>query len=351
MRILFDGSLLRRTHTGLATLIRGYLSQAALDPEIELHLLNPDTVAETDGEITYHSASLTSETHRLKAQHVLLPRLERALRPDVTVLFNPYVPALGSSSLNRIVFLADMRHLRSPQQFSKFQRAYRRATWPAGVRRSAHLIGISRFALEEAHTFMPFDRAKSSVIHCGSDHVDSWIERNAVPSAPYTLHFAQRSNKGTPAVLSAWQIYRRNHPDSPLRLRIIGLSEQQLAELPSDPTVIGSSSLEPSEFATTFAQASCLIFVSDYEGFGLPIVEAARLSIPVIASPVPAVTEGCVRAAHVLPLPASPGGLAEAIHDTFTNQVVQGREARTSVDDLTWSRAYRSFRAIAESVS
>jgi glycosyltransferase involved in cell wall biosynthesis len=212
-------------------------------------------------------------------------------------------------------------------------------------------VGISRFSLQESQTFIPFDKAKSSVIYCGSDHVDPWIEMATVPSTPYALHLAQRSNKGTTVVLSAWRTYRRNHPDSPLRLRIIGLSEQQRAELPSDPTVIGSASLEPAEFAATFAQASCLIFVSDYEGFGLPIAEAARLSIPVIASPVPAITEGCVRAAHVIPLPASPEGLAQAIHLTFTNQADEGREARKSVDHLTWSGAYRSFRAVAESLA
>ena len=349
MRILFDGTLLRRTHTGLATMASAYLRQAALQPNDDVHVLCPPGYADRHPSVTFHDAPSKSEGGRIYGQHVVLPLLERKINPDITLLFNPYSPALGSRSVNRLAFVADMRHLRSPDQFSKYQRLYRRAAWPVGIHRAAHTVAISHFALSEVLEFFPRAVERASVIHCGCDHVDDWkTVRSTDFPMPYALHLAQRSNKGTSRVLEAWRIFRRLQPDSPLILRIVGANEELLASVARDETIVASSSLDSTLFHSVFAGAACLIFVSDYEGFGLPVAEAARLSIPVIATRVPAVNEECIRAAHVLPSPFSTDELAEAKDNTFKNRVALGQQARTSTTMATWEIAYRKLRHIIE---
>jgi glycosyltransferase involved in cell wall biosynthesis len=49
--------------------------------------------------------------------------------------------------------------------------------------------------------------------------------------------------------------------------------------------------LTDAEFRRQFTSASVVVFPSDYEGFGLPAVEAMRLGIPLVVTPDPALLE------------------------------------------------------------
>ena len=49
--------------------------------------------------------------------------------------------------------------------------------------------------------------------------------------------------------------------------------------------------LSPLEFQQQFTSASLVVLPSDFEGFGLPAVEAMRLGIPVVVTPDPALLE------------------------------------------------------------
>jgi glycosyltransferase involved in cell wall biosynthesis len=49
--------------------------------------------------------------------------------------------------------------------------------------------------------------------------------------------------------------------------------------------------LSTEEFQRTFTSASLVVFPSDFEGFGLPALEAMRLGIPVVVTPDRALLE------------------------------------------------------------
>jgi glycosyltransferase involved in cell wall biosynthesis len=49
--------------------------------------------------------------------------------------------------------------------------------------------------------------------------------------------------------------------------------------------------LSTTEFQRTFTSASLVVFPSDFEGFGLPALEAMRLGIPVVVTPDKALLE------------------------------------------------------------
>jgi glycosyltransferase involved in cell wall biosynthesis len=72
----------------------------------------------------------------------------------------------------------------------------------------------------------------------------------------------------------------------PLHLRIIGpLSSAQRALLCSmDLAWTSAEQLSSEELVTEYRESDMLIFTSTYEGFGLPIVEAQAIGLPVITS-------------------------------------------------------------------
>jgi glycosyltransferase involved in cell wall biosynthesis len=79
---------------------------------------------------------------------------------------------------------------------------------------------------------------------------------------------------------------------------VVGLSEDgraaaaaALAERGLGDLVTLCPWLDDRDFQQHFTSAALVVFPSDYEGFGLPAVEAMRLGIPVVVSPDPALLE------------------------------------------------------------
>jgi glycosyltransferase involved in cell wall biosynthesis len=79
----------------------------------------------------------------------------------------------------------------------------------------------------------------------------------------------------------------------PLRLRIIGsLSDRQRSLLSSlDLDWTSDQHLSGEEVVKEYLDSDLLVFASTYEGFGLPIVEAQAIGLPVITSNIAPMTE------------------------------------------------------------
>ena len=71
-----------------------------------------------------------------------------------------------------------------------------------------------------------------------------------------------------------------------LRLRIVGpLSDRQRSLLRSlDLDWTSAQQLSGEEMVREYRESDLLVFASTYEGFGLPIVEAQAIGLPVITS-------------------------------------------------------------------
>ena len=87
------------------------------------------------------------------------------------------------------------------------------------------------------------------------------------------------ARKDPRALLDAWTAARVTHPD--LRLLIAGAPGRQAP--PSMSGAIQLGRVDDEELADLYSAASCLLFPSRYEGFGLPCLEAMACGCPVAA--------------------------------------------------------------------
>jgi glycosyltransferase involved in cell wall biosynthesis len=100
-----------------------------------------------------------------------------------------------------------------------------------------------------------------------------------------------------------------------------------------------------------YEAARCMVFPSLFEGWGLPVIEAFELGIPVVTSHRGSLCEVAGDAAEICE-PTSPESLAEAIARVWSDEgrrasLVEAGRARAA--DLTWSSIGDSYRAIYRS--
>ena len=128
-----------------------------------------------------------------------------------------------------------------------------------------------------------------------------------------------RDGLDIPLVVAGGQGWR----DQELRSRIAG----------SPARVIPVGRVSDEELVALYSSASCLVFPSLYEGFGLPVLEAMACGVPVIAADTTSTPE-VVGDAGVLVSPLDTDGIAAAIR-----AVVESSELTADLRDRGMARA------------
>ncbi len=159
-----------------------------------------------------------------------------------------------------------------------------------------------------------------------SDEVLEARARVGLGSSPFFLFVGKPSGRrNVPAILAAFERHRAAHPGH--KLVFVGPGGVG----PGHPGDAGSI-LRPGHVAEPvlrglMADAVALLYPSEYEGFGLPIVEALASGCPVVTLRRGAMLEAGGDAAYYLDH-ADPGALAHAMHALATD--VPTRASRMS---------------------
>ncbi|MDP9404539.1 MAG: glycosyltransferase [Actinomycetota bacterium] len=118
--------------------------------------------------------------------------------------------------------------------------------------------------------------------------------------------------------------------------------------LAGDVTIAGS--VRQSVLAAVYRSADVFVCLSEHEGFCVPIVEAMRERVPVVAFAAAAVPE-TVAGAAVLLGAKDPMTVAAAVHRVLSDEALRGRLGAAGVErasHFTLERASRRFRAVVE---
>lgn len=348
MRIVIDA--LCAEFGGIRTYVEHLLrAWPGLYPEDEVHvMLRAGSTLATTG-LHRHELGIRGPgvIGRPWVQATRMHRLTTAIGPDVILATAPTTDVRRPAAPLMVVIL-DLRAEILPDQFSRGRRLLRRMSYGRSYRLASGFVAISQRSLDDLHRLHPRTAARrGTVAHLGSDHVHDW-------PAPTTLGpavaFAHHTNKNPDLVIDAWAELARDGATPPA-LTFLGVSgelrprlEQRIAAHNLDEVVTLSRFLPDDEFHSVITRASMIVFPSDFEGFGLPIVEGMALGKPVVIGP----DTGCleVAGAHAEVMDGwSAGALAAAVRRAQRRTAAQEAAASAWAARFTWRETVTRTRA------
>lgn len=352
MRVVIDGLPLRGMSVAIVVehLLEGWMELGTAD---EVHLVTgPQAELTIPDGVVVHRVELGAHHYlgRMRAQMTVIPRLCRQLDADVMLGVLPST-TVTPLPCPRAVIAYDLRHELRPAQFSRRARLLRKLSYDVGFRQADAIVSISERTRDDLLRSRPWLlRRPVRAAQLGADHVDTWP---ADPDAPrYALAFGQWGNKNVDLLLEAWQKLHKSGQAMPLM--VVGLNDlarEQVTSSVLERDLQDVVNLQPwlsdEEFRSRFASAAMIVFPSDFEGFGLPAVEAMRLGIPVVVTPDPALLE--VTGGHAAVMAGwGADELADAVMAARQTSDRELATAKAHASAFTWRRTAERTRAALE---
>jgi len=272
------------------------------------------------------------------------------------LLFSP--SNTGPLSVRRqVVTVHDLATFDFPDGFNPAFLRWYRFLLPRLVRRVRRVIAVSNFTKNRLVDLFGVDPAKVAVVYNGVDirfapqpepQIASALKALRFPSRKYILTVGSLvSRKNLNGLLEAW---RRLLPSVPrdLWLVVAGdlgarrvFSSLALKELPERVFFAGrvADELLPAVYSGALAFA----YVSFYEGFGLPPLEAMATGTPVVVSDRSAIPE-VVGDAGILVDPSDADAIAQGLKRLLENENLRRSLAEKGIKrarGFTWDRTAR----------
>jgi glycosyltransferase involved in cell wall biosynthesis len=227
-----------------------------------------------------HGGHGTAQRVRTLAEASLPGREARALIRGADVVHYPFtVPVPRPYGVPWVQSLHDVQHLDLPEMFSPAERTYRRLTYDAAARRADRIVTISAFSKTRIVERLGIDPDRIDVAHLA-------VDPDAFPfydgdREPFVFYPATAwLHKNHARLIEAMRLLRLERPE--MRLVLTGGRRSALGALPE--WVDHRGYVSQSELSELYRSASCLVFPSLYEGFGLPPLEAMVSGCPVAAA-------------------------------------------------------------------
>ncbi len=278
-------------------------------------------------------------------------RADAFLSPDGYLSLRTRVPQLA--------VMHDLNFEHYPQDLPRAYSRWYRRSFPRFARKAARIVTVSEFSKQDIVSTYCIPPSKVDVVYNGVGDIFTplpeaergKVRKRLTGGLPYFVCVGSlHPRKNIARLLEAFDRFADRQPEA--RLVVVGeafwwdprMKAAWRAMRHTDKVVL-TGRLQQQELHQTLADALALVFVSYFEGFGIPVVEAMKCGVPVIAARATSLPEVAGDAAIYCD-PFSVESISEAMarmwHDgpLRTKLVAAGVERASN---FSWDRAARGL--------
>jgi glycosyltransferase involved in cell wall biosynthesis len=282
-----------------------------------------------------------------------LPPLLRKLNCDLFLSPDGYL-SLRTETRSLAVF-HDINFEHYPHDLPFSFRMYYRFFFPKFARKAIRIATVSEFSKQDIINEYRKSAAEIDVVYDGanelyepqSPEIIKVTREKYTSGCSYFIFIGSlHPRKNLVNLFRAFDMFRQNHPED-IKLLIVGARKwwtndigKAFREMRFSNDVVFSGRLKAEELVQVLGSSLALTYVSYFEGFGIPIVEAFRCGVPVITSNVTSMPEVAGDAA-LLADPFNPGSIAAAMKKIAMDENVRAdliRKGLNRRNEFTWQR-------------
>jgi glycosyltransferase involved in cell wall biosynthesis len=246
-------------------------------------------------------------------------------KPDLFLSTDGFLPL--RSEIPSVVVIHDINFEHRPGDLPWMARKYYRHFFPRFARRASRIMTVSEYSrrdiinqydISEGMIDLAYNGANERY-HPITEEEAEQVRREMTGGAHYFIFVGSlHPRKNITNLLKAFQLFK-DEVKGDYKLVLVGEKffltssmKTQLERMASKKDVIFTGRLSPDRLNGMLGAAWAMTFVPYFEGFGIPIVEAMKCEIPVIASNVTSLPEIAGDAALFV-TPESPGSIRDAM--------------------------------------
>jgi glycosyltransferase involved in cell wall biosynthesis len=273
----------------------------------------------------------------------------------------PYMQPFGPAN---VMTLHDAGPWRYPDALTLHGKLYFRTLLARGLRNCTHIITVSEHARSEIKHFMgesylakvaviPEAARSEFALACSDTFKREIRERYQLPERYLFTVSTIEPRKNLVTLLQAYLLLKQRIGSSCPPLIIVGRKGwncddilSYMAEL--EGLVHFPGHVTDAELVALYQMATCLVFPSLYEGFGLPVLEAMSAGCPVITSNVSSLPEVAGKAALLVD-PLNATDIAQAMQIILEDEALRIRlieDGHIQAARFSWEETARMTRDI-----
>ncbi|RXK62226.1 glycosyltransferase family 1 protein [Lacibacter luteus] len=280
-------------------------------------------------------------------------RLLNKIKPDLFVSPDGIL-SLGYKG-KQFAVIHDINFFHNPADLKFSNRNYYNYFFPKFAKRAVQIATVSEYSKQDICINYHISPEKIDVVYCGINSfykpIDTTLIRNTrnkySKGEPYFIFIGTLSpRKNIQRLMEAFDLFKQE-TGTTSKLLIVGGSMYKTDELFATQQALRSGSdivftgrLGDEELNLVLASALALAFVPLFEGFGIPVIEAMRCSVPVIASNVTSVPEVAGDAALIVD-PTNTVAIKDAMKQLAANESLRQQLIQRGVErskQFTWEK-------------
>lgn len=234
-----------------------------------------------------------------------LPRILKKIKPDV--FFSPDGYLSLSTNIPSVPVMHDLNFEHFPKDLPWMVRWYYRSMFPRFAKKARRIVTVSQYSADDIvnqynvsteKTDVAYNGANTSFTPSSQEEKQKTLKKLS-SGKPYLLFVgALHPRKNVVNILKAFEQYKIQNPEDKLKLVIVGEAmwwdknmDQAFHKMKYKGDIIFAGRMSPEELRLTYGAAESLLYISYFEGFGIPIVEAFKCHTPVITSNITSMPE------------------------------------------------------------